>query len=62
MEQKRVFFCKGCRNACKLEIVMVDGKVVQVIGGGCRRAETNAKRYLEKIKKKPCNAELLKNS
>ena len=49
MEQKHlVFFCKGCRNACKLEVTMVDGKVTQVTGGGCRRSETNAKRYLEK--------------
>lgn len=49
MERKQqVLFCKGCRNACKLEVVMVNEKVVQVTGGGCRRAETNAKRYLEK--------------
>ena len=49
MEQKQlVFLCKGCRNACKLEVTMVDGKVTQVTGGGCRRSEANAKRYLEK--------------
>ncbi|MDO4174235.1 MAG: hypothetical protein Q4D42_05680 [Eubacteriales bacterium] len=40
--------CKGCRNTCRLEVTMRDGKVVDVAGGGCRRSWNNAKKYLEK--------------
>ncbi|MCD8355827.1 MAG: hypothetical protein LUE11_04570 [Clostridia bacterium] len=51
MEQKKeevIFFCKGCRNQCRLEVILLDGKVTEVTGGGCRRSLKNAKKYLEK--------------
>lgn len=51
MEQKKeqtIFLCKGCRNQCRLEVTLQDGKVVEVLGGGCRRSLNNAKKYLEK--------------
>lgn len=40
--------CSGCSNMCYLDVVMKDGKVQEVTGGGCRRAEISARRQLEK--------------
>ncbi|MDO4287508.1 MAG: hypothetical protein Q4C40_07270 [Eubacteriales bacterium] len=51
MEQKKeqtIFFCKGCRNQCRLEVTLKDGKVIKTFGGGCGRSLSNAKKYLEK--------------
>lgn len=40
--------CSGCSNLCYLDVVMKDGKVEEVTGGGCRRAVVSARRQLER--------------
>ncbi len=50
MEVKRIT-CSGCSNMCYLDVILKDGKVYEVSGGGCRRAEISAKRQLEETKK-----------
>lgn len=40
--------CSGCSNMCYLDVTMKDGRVQEVSGGGCRRAEISARRQLEK--------------
>ena len=51
MEVKKIT-CSGCSNMCYLDVILKDGKVYEVSGGGGRRAEISAKRQLEETKER----------
>ena len=40
--------CSRCPKCCRLEVIMKEGKVYDVYGGRCKRADADARKQLEK--------------
>lgn len=43
MSEKRHFTCIGCPMGCPLELIIVEGKILEITGNECKRGEDYAR-------------------